>query len=368
MLWQDVSKMNGIDRNHPFLPLCPKSDSDVSNMDKTKEYVLNLESYNNPAVFYFDDVFESVKSIEVLKTRIERSEHTCEYYRNCPFITLFNNFPSYVSTKSIKEITYQLGISNMNASGLLSYLDACMHDFSTKSFKLQRTFFYNYKTSSLSTVWWQSPDLWDSYTNNWYLSDLWGSFNLGIAPYVLDNENYTIDTLTSTLNDISNAYYLQMQGHVPLILTGYNSDLNRFYFYSTTVFFLFPSNACDVVGLREDSIYISQYNYTTNYFTVYADHAPKLKGADVIFIENEESKSSLKNPLYTSLSTVYLPDETFYPYLNFNKSYSFVREVQMINKRVNKLTISMYSDIINKFLYQNNDTKWNIQLLIKGII
>ena len=69
--------MNGIDRNHPFLPLCPKSDSDVSNVDKTKEYVLNLESYNNPAVFYFDDVFESVKSIEVLKTRIERSEHTC---------------------------------------------------------------------------------------------------------------------------------------------------------------------------------------------------------------------------------------------------------------------------------------------------
>ena len=77
---------------------------------------------------------------------------------------------------------------------------------------LQRTFFYNYKTSSLSTVWWQSPDLWDSYTNNWYLSDLWGSFNLGIAPYVLDNETYTISTLISTLNDISNAYYLQMQG------------------------------------------------------------------------------------------------------------------------------------------------------------
>lgn len=361
--------MNGIDKNRPFLPLCPRNSTDDSNVDKTKDYVLNLESYSNPAVFYFDDVFEYIKSIEVLKTRIERSEKTCEYYRNCPFLTLFNNFPSYVNDSNLQNVMSQLGISNMmTSSDLLNYLDTCLHNFSSKSFQLQRTFQYNYTISSLSTFWWQSPDLWDSYTNNWYLSNLWGSFQLGIAPYVLDIGDYTINTLINTLNDISNAYYLQMKGTVPLILTGYNTDLKRLYFYSTTVFFLFPSNACDVVGLREDSFYISQFNYTTNYFTVYADHPPKLSGADVIYIENDESEASLKNPFYTSLSTVYLPDETLYPYLNINKNYSSTREIQMINKRVNKLTITMYTDIVRKFLYQTNDTKWNIQLLVKGII
>ena len=254
------------------------------------------------------------------------------------------------------------------SSDFLNYLDTCLHNFSSKSFQLQQTFQYNYTISSLSTFWWQSPDLWDSYTNNWYLLNLWGSFQLGIAPYVLDIGDYTVNTLINTLNDISNAYYLQMKGTAPLILTGYNTDLKRLYFYSTTVFFLFPSNTCDVVGLREDSLYVSQFNYTTNYFTVYANHAPKLLGADVIYIKNDESEASLKNPFYTSLSTVYLPDETLYPYLNINKNYSASREIQMINKRVNTLTITMYTDLVNKFLYQTNDTKWNIQVLIKGII
>ena len=361
--------MNGIDKNRPFLPLCPRQDIDKSKVDNTKEYILNLESYSNPAVFYFDDVFEYITTIEVLKTRIERSEKTCEYYRNCPFITLFNNFPSYLNDDNFQNVTYQLGISNMTStSDLLNYLNTCMHDFSSKSFELQRKFHYNYSISSLSTFWWQSPDLWDSYTNNWYLSNLWGLFKLGIAPFVFDIGNYSITTLINTLNDISNAYDIQMKGTVPHILTGYNSDLNRLYFYSSTVFFLFPSNACDVVGLKENSFYVSQYNYTTNYFTVYADHAPKLSGADVIYIENNESDQSLKNPFYTCLSTVYLPDEKLYPYLNINRNHSVARDIQMINKRVNKLTITMYTDLMNKFLYQTNDTKWNIELLVKGTI
>ena len=91
-------------------------------------------------------------------------------------------------------------------------------------------------------MWWQSPEQWDSYINNWYLSNLWGCFDVGIAPYVLDVANYSIDTLVSTFNDISHAYFYQMQDQVPLIVTAYNADLNRLYFYSEVVFFLFPSN------------------------------------------------------------------------------------------------------------------------------
>ena len=101
---------------------------------------------------------------------------------------------------------------------------------------------------------------------------------------------------------------------------------------------------------------------------VYADHPPKLTGSDVVYIQNDESQPSFKNPTYSSLSTVYLPDNSFYPYLNTGTTNSTIRPVQMINKRINKLTISMYSDITNKFLYQNNDTKWYIDLLVKGII
>ena len=144
--------------------------------------------------------------------------------------------------------------------------------------------------------------------------------------------------------------------------------MNRLYFYSEVVFFLFPSNACDVLGLREDSIYVAQFNYTTNNFMVYADHPPKLTGADVIYIQNDESQPSFKNPIYSTLSTVYLPDNNFYPYENTGLTNNTTRQVQMINKRINKLTISMYSDITNKFLYQINDTKWYIDLLVKGII
>ena len=361
-----------INRNTPFLPLSPNTGATNSETthDNSKEYVLSLSSYQNPAVFYFDDVFEHIKSIEVLKSRIERSEKTCEYYRNCPFITLFNNFPSFVNSNTVSNITNQLGMSEMNmtADGLMTLLNDSLANYTAKSFPCSRKFQYNYSISSLSTMWWQSPEQWDSYINNWYLSNLWGCFDVGIAPYVLDIENYSIDTLVSTLNDITNAYYYQMQDQAPLIVTAYNSDLNRLYFYSEVVFFLFPSNACDVIGLREDSVYVAQFNYTTNNFMVYADHPPKLTGSDVVYIQNDESQPSFKNPTYSSLSTVYLPDNSFYPYLNTGTTNSTIRPVQMINKRINKLTISMYSDITNKFLYQNNDTKWYIDLLVKGII
>ena len=325
--------MSNIDRNGPFLPLYkPNNESNYSNSkEHVKDYVLTLSSYNNPQVFYFDDVFETIKSIEVIKSRIERSENTCEYYRNCPFITLFKNFPSFVKNSNIDAITNQLGISNLNASGLIEFLNDSLNNYSVKSFQYTRTFQYNYKISSLSTLWWQSPDLWDSYINSWYLSNLWGSFNLGLAPFVLDTGNYSLNTLVSTLNDINNAYFLQMQDTVPFITTSYNSDLNRLYFYSTTAFFLFPSNACEVVGLRADSIYVSQFNYTTNYFMIYADHPPKLTGSDVIYIQNDESQSSLKNSQYSVLSTIYLLDNTLYPYDNNENNNKITREIQMIN-------------------------------------
>ena len=61
-------------------------------------------------------------------------------------------------------------------------------------------------------------------------------------------------------------------------------------------------------------------------------------------------------------------NDNLYPFLNTGITNYTTRQVQMINKRINKLTISMYSDITNKFLYQNNDTKWYIDLLVKGII
>ena len=49
------------------------------NMSTTlQKHVLTVSS-SNPAVFVFDNIYENVTSIEIIKTRIERSEHTCEY-------------------------------------------------------------------------------------------------------------------------------------------------------------------------------------------------------------------------------------------------------------------------------------------------
>ena len=75
---------------------------------------------------------------------------------------------------------------------------------------------------------------------------------------------------------------------------------------------------------------------------------------------------SYRNPIYSSLSTIYLPDTGLYPYLNINDVIHSTRPIQMISKSVNKLTFSLYTNLDQKFLYQNNGKKWYIDICLRG--
>jgi hypothetical protein len=117
-----------------------------------------------------------------------------------------------------------------------------------------------------------------------------------------------------------------------------------------------------VVGLRLDSIYASQFNYTTNLFTVVADNEPKLQGPDVLYIQNDESYFSLKNPSLSVLSTVYLSETNKYPIV----TEIVERPIHMQSSITNRLTFTLYSDIMRKILYQTNNKQWFLELCITG--
>ena len=153
-----------------------------------------------------------------------------------------------------------------------------------------------------------------------------------------------------------------METRVPLITTSYDINSNRLNFTSETPFFLFPSNAYMVVGLRSDSIYASQFNYTTSLFTVVADNEPKLQGPDVLYIQNDESQSSLKNPSISVLSTVYLSETNRYPTV----TEIVERPIHMQSSITNRLTFTLYSDIMRKILYQTNNKQWFLDVCITG--
>ena len=334
-------------------------------VDDNKDYILSLESETNPVTFNLPDKFSNVQSIELLKSRIERGENTVEYYRNCPFITLFNNYfkdvvDSHLETKFLEY----LGITNMNMPELISLLDSN----TSSNIPLSRTINYNYLISSLQTIPWETPDddYGQEYSDNLSLSELWTQFELNLAPYVLDTFTYTEQTLQQALNNISDAYHDKFQNKIPFILVQYHSDLNRFYFLSPMPFFLFPSNAHMILGLRPDIVYVSQLDMGLSYYYVWADFSPKLNGADVVYLQNDESMYSYRNPIYSSLSTIYLPDTGLYPYLNINDVIHSTRPIQMISKSVNKLTFSLYTNLDQKFLYQNNGKKWYIDICLRG--
>ena len=344
--------------NEPFSKINEKP-----NVDKSADFVLSFECESNPAIFDLTDKFSSISSIEVLKTRIERSEKTIESFRNCPFITLFNEYSNVLLDENrASEFIRLLGFSNITASELFDLFN----DPTRKQIPVSRTFDYNYTTSTFHTIWWR-VDWGAAYDPYWVLSPLWHCLDNAIVPYVLDDFNYCEKSLEDYLNAISSVYNQQFHNRIPYIYIDYDDKINRFVFFSYLPFILLPSNACSVVGLRPDVIYLPSFDIAFSQFYVWADHPPKLFGPDILYLQNNESMYSYRNSLYTSLSTIYLPDTGLYPYMNTDNTTYTDRQIQMISKNVNKLTFSLYSDQKHKFLYRTNGKKWSIQVVIHGI-
>ena len=302
-----------------------------------QKHVLTFLSSTNPAVFVFDNIYENVTNIEIVKTRIERSEHTCEYYRNTPFVVLTSNCESLLMFDNNKFVQFK----NELCLDPSTYFTLIQNNLNSTSVQLIRSFYYNYTESCMS----QEP-------------------TSGMCPFVLHSINYTISTLVNALNTI-NTFYQSNNTYVPSITASYNTTVNLIYFESNDMFSIIPSNAYSVVGFRSDTIYIAQLNIATNKFTVYADFPPKLDGPDTIYIENDETyPGSFKNTEYISLSTVFLPNER-YPYINTTSTEIVYRPLQLIQK-LPKLTLTMYTDLVNRFLYQLNAKTWYVDIIIYG--
>jgi hypothetical protein len=213
--------------------------NDKNNKQPFEKTILSLSSTDNPAIFMLQDQFKYIDSIEVIKTRIEATENSCEFYRNCPFIVLFNNFKSVITQNNTHcSFFRELGLSsNISYDGLCDTLNSMLLN-STQTSKLQRKFNYSYQ-STTST-----------------LDHVQGTLCNGIAPYVLDNIKYSYTSLINALNTISLNYHIDENCNVPLIITQRDSNSGQLYFTGDTPFVLFTSNAFKVFGLSPDHICI----------------------------------------------------------------------------------------------------------------
>ena len=144
-----------------------------------QKHVLTLSSSTNPAVFVFDNIYENVTIIEVVKTRIERSEHTCEYYRNTPFVVLTSDCESLLLFDNNKLVQFK----NELALDPSTFFALIQNNLTSSSVQLVHPFYYNYTESSMS----QEPAC-------------------GMCPFVLQSINYTVSTLVNALNAINTSY------------------------------------------------------------------------------------------------------------------------------------------------------------------
>ena len=225
----DITSSGGkYQTNEPFIKINEKP-----NVDKSADFVLSFECESNPAIFDLTDKFSSISSIEVLKTRIERSEKTIESFRNCPFITLFNEYSNVLLDENrASEFIRLLGFSNITASELFDMFN----DPTRKQIPVSRTFDYNYTTSTFHTIWWR-VDWGAAYDPYWVLSPLWHCLDNAIVPYVLDDFNYCEKSLEDYLNAISSVYNQQFHNRIPYIYIDYDDKINRFFFFIFTIYF-----------------------------------------------------------------------------------------------------------------------------------
>ena len=129
--WDNASFVPRYQTEMEFIP--PRIDNEPSMLHgNNMKQIFNVCCYTNPAVITFDYVCDNCVCLEILKTRIVRSEYTCEYYRNVPFLVLSNDF-------KYSTIAEQL---NVNAP----LLEECMNNTSRSYIPLNTSFQYNYNT------------------------------------------------------------------------------------------------------------------------------------------------------------------------------------------------------------------------------
>ena len=312
---------------------------DIPYVDKNR-YLMSFWSETNPAVFRLNESFKNIHTMEVTKVCIPRSENTCEYYRNCAFISLFNNYQDIIEQNNTSDLFMSdIGITDYNYDTFITLLN----NATSQSISLLNKPTFKYDCSTLHA-------LHDS---------------IGTVPYVLESITYSISSLISALNAISTMYSDMYSPNFPYITTAYNTDTKKLFFYSTDPFYMLPSNAYQVLGLSPYKIYISQYNTTTNTYVVNADLSPMLRGPQCLFIKNDESTLLRANCLNTVLYTCYFHDE-YDNNQSINVTNSTPRPVKMLLDTVNKLTFTLYSDVKEKILYQTHNSKWYIEVCIYG--
>ena len=303
-------------------------------------HIMSFWSETNPAICRLNDEFKNISSMEVTKICIPRSENTCEYYRNCAFISLFNNFQDIIEQNNTSDIFMaDIGITDYNYDSFIIQLN----NATSQSIDLLTKINFKYDCLPSHTI----------------------KESIGTVPYILESITYSITSLISALNEISTMNNDMYSTNVPLITTAYNTDTKKLFFYATEQFYMIPANAYQVLGLSPYKVYISQYNTKTNTYIVNADLSPMLRGAPCLYVKNDESTLLRPNCFNTCLCSYVFDDE------NDTKQSIYVTSsmklaVTMQTNTINKFTFRLYSDIENKILYQTHNCKWYIELCIYG--
>jgi hypothetical protein len=300
---------------------------------------MSFWSETNPAICRLNDEFKNISSMEVTKICIPRSENTCEYYRNCAFISLLNNFQDVIEQNNTSDVFMaDIGVTDYNYDSFITLLNKS----TSQSIDLLTKINFKY-----------------DYLQSHIIND-----STGTVPYILESITYSITSLTTALNEIS-TMNSDMYSTLPFITTAYNSDTKKLFFYATEPFYIIPANAYQVLGLSPYKVYISQYNTKTNMYVVNADLSPMLRGPQCLYVKNDESTLLRPNCLNTCLCTYIFDDE------NDTKQSIYVTSsmklaVTMQTNTIYKFTFRLYSDIENKILYQTHNSKWYIELCIYG--
>lgn len=322
-----------------------------------QRHVLSLELETNPAVVRFDTPYRNVTGLEVRKSLITRSERMIELYRNTPFILLDTYWAEKVDfdnpfSDSRKDFQKYTGVDPVELRDAL--IQGIISDnFSKLHVKIEpfRRF------SSTGT-------------------ELWRCWELGIIPCVLDGKN--LHSTEELQNAINQENIQKLWNGITNIYVGTYYNGKSFQMMCIRPFIIIPGDACELVGLRKDFVYVSYFYAPWSMFLVDGE-APKMNNMDVLNVTCKELKGPMAfsttgyYPLYRAFldtppvgNQVVLGSEYLIPKVNTlqnNGDRMVTRKIDEVPKLF-RITLSLLLDSIPDIYYRLNGTKWYVDVVL----
>lgn len=324
-------------------------------MTQRQRHVVSLECSSNPCTVKFDEPFRNVTNVEVRKSYFTRSERTVEQYRNVPFLLLVSDWVSKIDfedpdSESRRDFVRLTGVDPWKLKKRIEENDNDQRFLNLG--KLNKS--YDFVEGNSQSI---------------------RCRELGIVPFVLPFGRVNSATdIQNELNRISaqNIYNGLTNLYLYTEFKGYFFNM-----ICSSPYVLIPGNACELVGLRDDGIYVSYYYYWWQGYIVDGE-PPKIGGTDVLTLTCEELSGPMTfsnngYPLYTAYLNSPLVEtqlssgsKTFLPKVNTlqnNEVGAIERDMNEITKLA-KLTLSLSIDPKQRIFYELNGAKWYVEITV----